>query len=37
MTYNDNYYLENSANSRFSFSPVSEKETLNIISKLKKI
>ena len=35
MTYND--YLENSAHSRFSFSPVSEKETLNIISKLKNI
>ena len=29
MTYND--YLENSAHSRFSFSSVSEKETLKII------
>ena len=34
MTYND--YLENSAHSRFPFSSVSEKETLNSISKLKK-
>ena len=33
MTYND--YLTNPVHSRFSFSPVSEKETLNIISKLK--
>ena len=33
MTYND--YLTNPVRSRFSFSPVSEKETLNIISKLK--
>ena len=33
MTYND--YLKNPVHSRFSFSPVSEKETLNIISKLK--
>ena len=35
MTYND--YLTNSVHSRSSFSPVSEKETLNIISKLKKL
>ena len=34
MTYND--YLANSADSHVSFSPVSEKETLNVISKLKK-
>ena len=34
MTYID--YLENSAHSRFPFSSVSEKETLNSISKLKK-
>ena len=33
MTYND--YLTNPVHSQFSFSPVSEKETLNIISKLK--
>ena len=33
MTYND--YLTNPVHSRFSFSPVSEKETLNIICKLK--
>ena len=34
MTYND--YLANSADSHFSFSPVLEKEILNIISILKK-
>ena len=33
MTYND--YLTNPVHSRFSFSPVSKKEILNIISKLK--
>ena len=35
LTYND--YLANSAHSRFSFSPVSEKETLNVIIILKNI
>ena len=33
MTYSD--YLTNPAHSRFSFTPVSEKETLNIINNLK--
>ena len=33
MTYSD--YLTNPAHSKFSFSPVSEKETLNIINNLK--
>ena len=35
MTYND--YLTNPVHSKFSFSPVSEKETLNIINNLTNI